>query len=180
MRGIAAVGMVLGLVMMTGPLWLPRLGFGAVGPLSLAAPGLSQAMPQSPGAPLVTRPEGAGPVGSVFSGISAALQRAGGMVGAPVGELQDAGSGWGAPGAPAMRTTGDPAAAMAQVCAVIVAQGRMSEKDCRSQMGTAIAAAGGPAPAMGEVERAMQGNRNFGTVMASKKHPGAKFVRVDN
>jgi hypothetical protein len=185
MRGISAIGMTLGLVMMTAPLWLPRLGLGSVGPISFGAPGAAQGMPSRPGAPAVTRPEGGGAVSGAFRDVMAALDRAGGTVGAPTralptGALPD-GAGplgvmLGKP--PGMAPVADPAAAMAQVCTAMAAAGHMSEKDCRAKMGAAMSPAA-QTRAMGEVERAMQGNRTFGTVKPTKKNPGAKFVKVD-
>lgn len=178
MRGLSAIGMVFGLVMMTAPLWLPRLGLLSGGALSFGSPAASQGMPSRPDAPGVMRPDGGGAVSGVFRDVMAALDKAGGMVGAPPSMLPSGagpvGAVIGQPGG--TRPDYDPAAAFAQVCGALAATGRMSQKDCAAQMAPAIAA---QTRAMGEVERAMQGNRTFGTVKSTKKNPGAKFVKVD-
>jgi hypothetical protein len=170
--------MVFGLVMMTAPLWLPRLGLVSVGGVSFGTPGAAQGLPSRPDAPPVMRPEGGGQATGVFRDMLAVLDKAGGMVGAPSSMLPQ---GAGPAGAMIGQQRGaqpdyDPAAAFAQVCGALAATGRMSQKDCAAQMAPAIAA---QTRAMGEVERAMQGNRTFGTVKSTKKNPGAKFVKVD-
>jgi hypothetical protein len=177
MRGLSAIGMVMGLVMMTAPLWLPRLGLGSAGPLSFGTPGAAQGMPSRPDTPAVMRPDGGGAVSGVFRDVMAALDKAGGMVGAPPSMLPPGAGPVGAViGQPRATTPDYDPAAFAQVCGALAATGRMSQKDCAAQMAPAIAA---QTRAMGEVERAMQGNRTFGTVKPTKKNPGAKFIRVE-
>ncbi|QYK40813.1 MAG: hypothetical protein KF887_15605 [Paracoccaceae bacterium] len=112
---MAAIGLTLGLVMMTAPLWLPRLSGGAA-PTPFAAAPATRAMPGTP-------------VGDGYAGVLRALAQAQGTAGVPQGMV-----GMPPGGAP---SPDDVLRMMSDICRNIAAGGQMGESECRRNLAAA-------------------------------------------
>lgn len=132
---LAPIGLTLGLVLMTVPLWLPRLQGEGRGPMVAAA------------RPAPAPAQGAA-VDKAFADVMAAQERAKGVVGAAPG-LAVSGAG------PA-----DAAALIAEACGELARQGLMPEAECRAAAAAELAGQQVQPPAAGRLPQVAQPRRS--------------------